>query len=801
MKKFASLVLAVLMICTMIPFAAIPASAEDTTTVMAETGTCHVKLKKDVSAYIKFTPSVSDNYIFISNIPEDTPGNPHMVAYLYEGTRKVVSYQPTPTDDKNFCISYSFKAGKTYKLEIQLKNVTSCTADVSLMKEVIPEGICEISGKCIIRQTGTFECEYFIVNANSSVIIDKSTTVNVKQGLANHGKIELLGKLDLSQAYAFQPGDISIGENGSLVDPDIKPDYYCDIITWHKNGGTIEGDSSAGDNYYSYYTNSNYWKKAAKMYEIVKPGYSFLGWYDNPDFNGEPVTGVGANETGNKDFYARFCKHEHFSSISVDTGNDKFSIDGLVYYRCDDCGLYSESNSAQNMIGDKNALDEWLANRLNAHILSCRYIDVSLDDSGNVISAEKEIDSKDFYTVNITDTAWGTADADTWYVCTTDMTLNNRVNIVGKVHLIIKDGCTLTAKNGIHLAEGNTLSVYAQSNGEAQGKLVANGGDGKAAIGGNGSESCGTLNVCGAAVIAEGNGVAGIGGGNGWNGADGSSQSAGGAGLERGIGIDGTNGTAGGNGGTVNVYAGTVTASGSVGIGGGNGGIGGRGALYSIDYGEYVSFQKGKAGRSGNGGNGSNITVYGGTVNASGDTLGIGGGKGGKGNYDTKASAVTSSGTDFWPNGELYYNQDIMGFQYLIAGTGGDGGNGGNGGTLTVKGGTVQLHGGVKAAGGGECGGTFAKYKGNGDPGSDTTFDLENCVLKAGDSESDMSVVSEYNGKKYFSVQYNSVSTLGSVLSNGSIWIIAAVAVVVVAGAAALVIHKKKHRMENIPQS
>ncbi len=41
----------------------------------------------------------------------------------------------------------------------------------------------------------------------------------------------------------------------------------------------------------------------------------------------------------------------------------------------------------------------------------------------------------------------------------------------------------------------------------------------------------------------------------------------------------------------------------------------------------------------------------------------------------------------------------------------------------------------------------------------------------------------------------------GSVLSDGNVWIIIAVAVVAVAGAAALVIYKKKHRMENIPQS
>ena len=566
------------------------------------------------------------------------------------------------------------------------------------------------------------------------------------------------------------------------------------------------------------YTGDSY--SATKLPIPFLEGYTFVGWCEKSDLSDTPIKEIPPHTEGDKTFYGKWrknnapentvveapCEHTQFTKINIDkSGKDPFEAEIDFYYKCNSCGLYSESTSGQNMIGDEAALNAWLTKWYNDHIASCRYIDYSLDESRNVISTETKIDSNYFYPINTSDKAWGKANDDTWYVCVTDTTIDNRIDIIGKVHLIIRDGCTLTAKNGIHLKEGNTLSIYAQSNGENRGKLVANGGGGNAAIGGNcgangindfvgtPGENCGTLNVCGAAVIAEGNGTAGIGGGKGGNGYDGKAQNGGGIAGNT-LGCAGGGGHGGGNGGTLNVYAGTVTAKGSVGVGGGNGGMGGKGSYQGSDSSTY--FIPRLAGKSGNGGNGSNITVYGGTVNASGDTLGIGGGNGGNGQADLMLTGLSDANMKKY-HPEIEYYQ--IGAYTYICGTGGNGGNGGDGGKLTVKGGTVLLYGKVKAAGGGECGIATGRSSSdrtlqNGNPGSDTTFDLENCVLKAGDSESDMSVVSEYNGKKYFSVQYNSVSTLGSVLSNGSIWIIAAVAVVVVAGVATLVIVKKKKK-------
>lgn len=91
----------------------------------------------------------------------------------------------------------------------------------------------------------------------------------------------------------------------------------------------------------------------------------------------------------------------------------------------------------------------------------------------------------------------------TYYV-PNDVTINGRIEISGRVDLIIPDGVTLTAKKGIHLNHGNQLYIYGQTNGT--GKLTANSEGGKAAIGGDSKENMGELIIHGTDIMATGNG-------------------------------------------------------------------------------------------------------------------------------------------------------------------------------------------------------------------------------------------------------------------------------------------------------
>ena len=103
-----------------------------------------------------------------------------------------------------------------------------------------------------------------------------------------------------------------------------------------------------------------------------------------------------------------------------------------------------------------------------------------------------------------------------WYVVNSDTTINTRVTVTGHVHLILADGCKLTASKGIEVSEGDSLTIYGQTNGS--GALEATGESYNAGIGGSfRNENSGTVTIHGGTVNATSNSGAGIGGGRGGN--------------------------------------------------------------------------------------------------------------------------------------------------------------------------------------------------------------------------------------------------------------------------------------------
>ncbi|MBQ4256242.1 MAG: hypothetical protein II714_01160, partial [Oscillospiraceae bacterium] len=214
-----------------------------------------------------------------------------------------------------------------------------------------------------------------------------------------------------------------------------------------------------------------------------------------------------------------------------------------------------------------------------------------------------------------------------WYVVDKNITFNNRLGVLGDVHLIIRDGCTLTCKDGIRLATANSgqsestvkLSIYSQSDGSSRGTLKADAtsnGDytGKAGIGGNKEENGGTVSIYGGNITAKGETFsAGIGGGK------------------------------DANGGIVNIYGGIVNAiAGSDGaaIGGGIHGttswVENRsginiygGETYATGHGFGAAIGSGQSSTDDKRQENSSINIYGGYVEAYAEVGGaaIGGGK------------------------------------------------------------------------------------------------------------------------------------------------------------------------------
>ena len=259
-----------------------------------------------------------------------------------------------------------------------------------------------------------------------------------------------------------------------------------------------------------------------------------------------------------------------------------------------------------------------------------------------------------------------------WYAVSGTVTIDQPITVTGAVNLILTDGCDLTAAKGIVVTDGNSLTIYAQS--ENGGTLNATGmtddsGNASAGIGGSTSSfDSGSITIHGGIINATG-GVANNNFGN---------PNYGGAG----IGGSTTSSGNGGNSGTIEIYGGTITAN------SGEGNVAGAG------------IGGGGGGNGRNGGDGSGITIYGGNVTAASHGTqsggaGIGGGEGDIGNG--------GAGNNIQINGGMVHATGGN----LGAGIGGGGGSESGDGTVTISGGTVTAVGGSCAAGIGGGGGGY----------------------------------------------------------------------------------------------
>lgn len=181
-----------------------------------------------------------------------------------------------------------------------------------------------------------------------------------------------------------------------------------------------------------------------------------------------------------------------------------------------------------------------------------------------------------------------------WYVLDSDITISTRIEVDGDdVNIILEDGYTLTAGQGIHASDLKGLTIYGQT--ANSGNLIAHGYDGGAGIGGNRHETGATLTINGGTIEAtSSDGSAAIGGGDQgyWMGSfgacgsvtiNGGSVSAISYGHGAGIGGGGYNnssasGMIGGNGGIVTINGGQVDANSQSGYGIGPGKIDGGGS-------------------------------------------------------------------------------------------------------------------------------------------------------------------------------------------------------------------------------
>ena len=230
------------------------------------------------------------------------------------------------------------------------------------------------------------------------------------------------------------------------------------------------------------------------------------------------------------------------------------------------------------------------------------YVDRYWDESSKeVVSNEVDLDPSAFMPEGSSLTLL-TNGTDTFFVVG-DTTLADRWTISGDIKLVIADGATLTCEKGIAVNYGASLSIYGQRN--DSGKLIANSESYNAAIGSDdhyddsGANGGGTINIYGGTINATGGRrAAGIGGGDGAG--NGAIAIYGGAVTAQG----GESGAGIGNGyrpatesGTITIYGGTINATGGRYAAGIGGGLGYGNGEFTI-YGGTVTVQGGEGGAS-----------------------------------------------------------------------------------------------------------------------------------------------------------------------------------------------------------
>ena len=228
------------------------------------------------------------------------------------------------------------------------------------------------------------------------------------------------------------------------------------------------------------------------------------------------------------------------------------------------------------------------------------------------------------------------------YTMNSDVTIENRIDVLGNVTLILTDGYKLTASKGISVNEENNLTINA--NGAGTGILEATSDGGDAGIGGDVNHNSGTIIINGGTVnVSSIYFGAGIGGGRNGSGTvtvNGGNVTA--TSTEYGAAIGGGsegNGTVTINGGNVTATAGLYGAA----IGGGDDGngtiiINGGTVSATVSHDEPGSGAGIGCGYCGSGGT---VTINGGSVSST-VSKGLGAGIGG---------CLAGSGVDVTING------------------------------------------------------------------------------------------------------------------------------------------------------
>lgn len=91
-------------------------------------------------------------------------------------------------------------------------------------------------------------------------------------------------------------------------------------VTLNPNGGILE---SALEKYT--------YGEGASLPVVTKDGYNFVGWFDNAELNGTPVTEITAEDFGNKEYWAKWAENEYSVTLNLNGGTLESALEKYTY--------------------------------------------------------------------------------------------------------------------------------------------------------------------------------------------------------------------------------------------------------------------------------------------------------------------------------------------------------------------------------------------------------------------------------------------------------------------------------------
>ena len=128
------------------------------------------------------------------------------------------------------------------------------------------------------------------------------TAENVPRSFISGWSNNMAGK-DPADYFSSDGDALGIGLNAN---GDVVLGGLCTTITLNPNGGTLPEFSLVA---------------GAALPIPTKTGYTFAGWYENPEFSGDPVTDIPTNSTENLNLYAKWTGNTYTVTFDANGGS------------------------------------------------------------------------------------------------------------------------------------------------------------------------------------------------------------------------------------------------------------------------------------------------------------------------------------------------------------------------------------------------------------------------------------------------------------------------------------------------